>query len=69
MNFVLIYDQNCRTCKETHDFSKAFHVFSITWDETSITWAMDDVEYFSQTAGSPPGLYRLQENTQIPIST
>jgi hypothetical protein len=45
------------TCKETHDFSKAFHIFSITWNETAITWAVDDVEYFSQTTGSPPGLY------------
>ena len=45
------------TCKETHDFSKAFHVFSITWNETAITWAVDDVEYFSQTTGTPQGLY------------
>ena len=45
------------TCKETHDFSKAFHIFSITWNETAITWAVDDVEYFSQTTGSPQGLY------------
>ena len=45
------------TCKEAHDFSKAFHVFSITWNETAITWAVDDVEYFSQTTGRPSGLY------------
>ena len=45
------------SCKEEHDFSRDFHVFSITWNETAITWAVDDVEYFSQVSGDPAGLY------------
>lgn len=28
-------------------FSEAFHLFSIEWSENSITWLMDDQEYFS----------------------
>lgn len=45
------------TCKEQHDFSKAFHVFSITWSAREISWAVDDRTYFVQRVGVPQGLY------------
>ena len=36
MHFLDAMDQ------ESHDFSKDFHVFSVTWDETTISWAVGD---------------------------
>ena len=45
------------TCREQHDFSKSFHVFSITWSPREISWAVDGDTYFVQRAGVPTGLY------------
>ncbi len=49
---------NC-TCGEDHDytlpsgtFNDEFHVFSIIWDATSITWYVDDIEYTSKQFSS-----------------
>ncbi len=36
-------------------FCGSFHVFSVEWDSTSITWSVDSVPYYSQTkAGIAP---------------
>ena len=34
------------------DFSDKFHVFSILWDESKITWFVDDIEFHSQEISS-----------------
>lgn len=35
------------------DFSDKFHVFSLIWDETKITWLVDDVAFYTQDITSP----------------
>ena len=36
-------------------FADEFHVFSIEWEENSITWFLDDEEYFSLDSGDMNG--------------
>ncbi len=35
------------------NFADQFHVFSIIWDENSITWLVDDKEFFTQDITDP----------------
>jgi beta-glucanase (GH16 family) len=37
------------------DFSKQFHTFSVTWNETSIQWFVDNNKYWERHNGDRPG--------------
>lgn len=39
--------------KENLSLSDDFHIYSITWNETSITWLIDDEEYYKVTEDIP----------------
>ena len=37
------------------DFSEAFHVYSIDWNATAITWSVDGQPYWQRHSGDRPG--------------
>jgi beta-glucanase (GH16 family) len=39
------YGQSKTLPASTYNFAEAYHVFSIVWDENTIKWYVDDVEY------------------------
>lgn len=38
-------------------YSDAFHNFTVYWNRTAITWAVDGAPYVSRVAGQPAGLF------------
>lgn len=55
------------TVLESGDFSDEFHVFSIVWDSTAITWYLDNVEYHVVDI-TPGGLSEFHENYHFLIN-
>jgi hypothetical protein len=39
------------------DFSLDYHLFAVEWNETAISWFVDDVHVFTRASGQPSSLF------------
>ena len=56
-------------CGANGHFSDAFHNFSLYWNATTLTWAVDGLPIVTRRAGMPPGLFVPQWPLWVIINT